>query len=104
MEVLRAARTVGTESLLLDQLLQAGSGGAYPSAADVPRIPLQGPLSTREFEVLRCMAEGFSNKQIATALDIALDTVKKHASSVMQKLDARNRTQAVARARDLRLI
>ncbi|CAG0937343.1 Response regulator protein VraR [Thermoflexales bacterium] len=52
-------------------------------------------LTPREIEVLRLMAQGHSNKQIATALVITERTTKFHVSSILAKLDARNRTEAV---------
>jgi len=62
------------------------------------------PLSERELEVLGLLAVGRSNQQIAEELVVALDTVKKHVSHVLDKLGAANRTQAVARARELQLL
>ena len=51
-------------------------------------------LTKRELDVLSLMAEGFTNRQIATALGIALGTVKTQTSSILTKLGARNRTEA----------
>jgi ATP/maltotriose-dependent transcriptional regulator MalT len=62
------------------------------------------PLTKRELEVLALLATGRSNQQIADELVVALDTVKKHVSRVLDKLGATNRTQAVARARELELL
>jgi ATP/maltotriose-dependent transcriptional regulator MalT len=62
------------------------------------------PLSKRELEVLALLATGRSNQQIADELVVALDTVKKHVGRVLDKLGAANRTQAVARARELELL
>jgi LuxR family maltose regulon positive regulatory protein len=62
------------------------------------------PLSARELEVLSLLADGRSNQAIAEELVISLDTVKRHVSHVLDKLGAANRTQAVSRARDLRLL
>ena len=61
-------------------------------------------LSERELEVLRLMAEGCSNREIAAELIIALGTVKAHTSSIYRKLDTRGRTQAVIRAQELGLL
>ncbi|MBO0809417.1 MAG: response regulator transcription factor [Actinobacteria bacterium] len=52
----------------------------------------------------RSLADGKSNQRIARDLVVALDTVKKHVTHVLAKLPAANRTEAVARARDLGLI
>jgi LuxR family maltose regulon positive regulatory protein len=61
-------------------------------------------LSSREQEVLMLLAEGFSNQQIADRLLISLNTVKRHVKHLLIKLTVTNRTQAVARARDLQLL
>ncbi|HEU4397809.1 MAG TPA: LuxR C-terminal-related transcriptional regulator [Actinomycetota bacterium] len=85
-----------------------------PAAAGTPQLagpavagPLPGlvePLSERELEVLALLATGRSNQQIADELVVALDTVKKHVSHILDKLGVANRTQAVARARQLELL
>jgi LuxR family transcriptional regulator, maltose regulon positive regulatory protein len=54
--------------------------------------------------VLRLLAAGRPNREIAQELVVTLETVKKHASHIFDKLGAANRTEAVARARELRLI
>lgn len=85
---------------------------AIPSARTAPvdatsgtqHQPLLDPLSTREQEVLRLLAAGSSNRQIAEQLVISLHTVKLHVKHIFAKLSVINRTQAVARARDLHLL
>ncbi len=62
------------------------------------------PLTPREHEVLRLLAAGASNQDIANRLVITLTTVKKHVGSLLAKLVATNRTHAVARARELSLL
>jgi LuxR family maltose regulon positive regulatory protein len=62
------------------------------------------PLTGRELQVLRLLAAGKSNQRIAHDLVVALDTVKKHVTHILGKLGAANRTEAVARARQLGLI
>ena len=62
------------------------------------------PLSERELEVLRLMAEGLTNQQIAARLIIAPGTVRAHVYNISGKLGAQNRTQAVARATELKLL
>jgi DNA-binding NarL/FixJ family response regulator len=66
--------------------------------------PLVEPLSERELEVLRLMASGKSNREIARELTLTLGTIKSHIHHIMQKLDASNRTDAVTRAREYRLL
>ena len=84
-----------------------------PAASQTPCCPVPGPprapgladpLTDRELEVLRLLAAGKSNQRIAHDLVVALDTVKKHVTHVLGKLGAANRTEAVARARQLGLI
>jgi LuxR family transcriptional regulator, maltose regulon positive regulatory protein len=62
------------------------------------------PLSARELEVLRLLAAGAPNRAIAKQLVVTLDTVKRHVSNLFTKLQVANRTQAVARARELGLL
>jgi LuxR family maltose regulon positive regulatory protein len=66
--------------------------------------PLAEPLTGRELQVLALLAAGAANQQIASELVVALETVKKHVSHILSKLGAANRTQAVARARELGLL
>jgi LuxR family maltose regulon positive regulatory protein len=61
-------------------------------------------LTARETEVLELLAVGASNPWIAERLVVTLDTVKKHVTHVLAKLGASNRTEAVARARELGLL
>jgi LuxR family maltose regulon positive regulatory protein len=62
------------------------------------------PLSQRELEVLRLVAQGLSNREISERLFLAVDTVKGHNRNIFGKLQVRRRTEAVARARELGLI
>ena len=62
------------------------------------------PLSQRELEVLRRMADGASNREIAEALFVSIGTVKKHLSNIFLKLDAHSRTQAIANAQKHHLL
>jgi LuxR family maltose regulon positive regulatory protein len=65
---------------------------------------LAEPLSERECEVLRLMAEGLSNRQIAGRLYLSIRTVKFHTGNIYQKLGVERRTEAIARARALGLL
>jgi LuxR family maltose regulon positive regulatory protein len=69
-----------------------------------PQADMVEPLSERELDVLRLIAEGLSNQEIAERLFISLHTVKWHTGNIYGKLAVKNRTQAVARARALALL
>jgi LuxR family maltose regulon positive regulatory protein len=71
---------------------------------DVPDQPLIEPLSRREVEVLRLIAQGCSNQEISERLFLALSTVKGHNRVIFDKLQVQRRTEAVARARELGLL
>jgi LuxR family maltose regulon positive regulatory protein len=77
---------------------------AGPPAPDPGPSGIIEPLTRRELEVLGMLAAGRSNLAIAGELVVTLDTVKKHVGHVLAKLGAANRTEAVARARDLNLL
>jgi len=68
------------------------------------RVILPEPLSPREAEVLRCLADGMSNKEIGRRLTISEGTVKNHMSQVLGKLQVLDRTQAALRAREWGLL
>lgn len=61
-------------------------------------------LTPRELEILGFMAEGLSNREIAARAFVSENTVKTHASRVLEKLGAARRTQAIQRARELRIV
>ncbi|RZJ72699.1 response regulator transcription factor [Flavobacterium sp.] len=61
-------------------------------------------ISKRELEVLQLMSKGHSNTEIASQLFVSLNTIKTHASNIFEKLEVNRRTQAVEKARQLRLI
>ena len=73
------------------------------SEPDLSKIRELG-ISKREYEVLEQMAEGKSNLEIADHLFISESTVKTHVSSLLLKLDAKRRTQAVTIAKDIKII
>ncbi|WLI07759.1 LuxR C-terminal-related transcriptional regulator [Pseudomonas sp. FP597] len=85
---------------LLNQSLLA----LLPAAEQIGTSPVHETLSVRELAVLQLIAEGCSNQEISNRLFISLHTVKTHASHINSKLGVERRTQAVARAQELRLI
>lgn len=85
---------------LLAALPPAGANRQMPDKQTM----LLDPLTDRELEILTLMAQGHSNSQIADSLVISVGTVKGHVNHILSKLDVQNRTQAVARARELHLL
>lgn len=61
-------------------------------------------ISSREYEVLELLAQGYSNQEIAEKLFVSLNTIKTHIANIFLKLDVKRRTQAVQRAKELSLI
>ena len=61
-------------------------------------------ISKREQEILELMAEGYSNREIADKIFVSVNTVKTHGSNLFMKLDVQRRTQAVKKAKELKLI
>src|ERR671917_527639 len=82
-------------------LQAADSGNGGPRSGRTPGLE---PLSGREVEVLELVAAGRSNAEIAGELYLSVGTVKAHVHHILGKLLVRNRSQAVARARELRLL
>jgi ATP/maltotriose-dependent transcriptional regulator MalT len=119
----RAAAWYETEGMAAEAIehalagkLLAGTAGVTTLRAVPPASPpsvarpgdsspaLIEPLSDRELEVLRLVAAGLPNKEIAAHLFLAVGTVKRHLNNLNGKLDVTSRTSAVARARDLGLL
>jgi LuxR family maltose regulon positive regulatory protein len=77
---------------------------APPATQGVVDQPLVDPLTERELEVLRLIAAGLSNREIAQELIVAVSTIKTHINHIYSKLDAKSRTQAVVKAQALDLV
>jgi NarL family two-component system response regulator LiaR len=88
-----------TRPKVIQQIVEA------PAAFELDKTNLQKlGISRREYEVLELLAAGLSNQEIADKLFISMSTVKTHVSNVLAKLDASRRTEAIARAKKLRII
>jgi LuxR family maltose regulon positive regulatory protein len=90
-----------------EHLLGAFAAGTSPPPAPPARpatAELVEPLSPRELEVLRLVADGYNNHEVATKLVVGVTTVKKHINAIFGKLGATHRAQAIARARGLGLL
>jgi two-component system, NarL family, nitrate/nitrite response regulator NarL len=105
-----AALAAAAQSLLAVDVEFARALAPKPQRARDPMLPPEGEpplleeLTARELEVLRLLAEGLPNKTIAQRLDISEHTVKFHVNSLLGKLGAGSRTEAVVRATRLGLI
>jgi DNA-binding NarL/FixJ family response regulator len=117
-QLVGAIREVARGGSVIDpkvvETLVAALGELVPEP-DPPEVPTQGvrrtshtglvePLTERELEVLRLVADGESNQDIARKLVVSLATVKTHINHIFGKLDAESRVQVVARARALGLL
>ncbi len=95
VEALTAALVGLAQGLVVLEPLLAN--GVVVSSATTPHL-LAEPLTPRELEVLKRMAEGLSNKLIARELEISEHTIKFHVNAILGKLGAQSRTEAVVRA------
>jgi len=108
-ELSQAIRTVARGEAMLQpqvtsRVLKEFSRLAGQSAGRPKAQPLTEPLTDRELEVLRLMASGSSNQDIADQLFIGLGTVKHHVRAIFGKLGAKDRVQAILLAQELNLV
>jgi DNA-binding NarL/FixJ family response regulator len=114
---LEVARLAGAKLVSLDGKSSYGDAeqGMVAIEAFLASLPTEGPESTptatpreglsfRELEVLRLLAAGKANQQIADELVISLNTARKHVANILDKTGTANRTEAAAYARDHRLV
>lgn len=100
-----AALFTGVGIWLGSKLIRAGKVvQEVPIAAVDDQAVRASGLSARELDVLHLMAQGLSNQEIADKLFISLPTVKSHSSSLFMKLAVKRRTEAVHKAKSLRII
>jgi LuxR family maltose regulon positive regulatory protein len=97
MPLLRETARRGIEPEYVGQILRA-------YGEQKPASPLLDPLTPRELEVLRLVAAGLSNREIAATLVISIGTAKTHVHNICAKLGVRGRIEAAARARELGMI
>lgn len=104
-QLVDAVRTVANGGSLVapvvTQRLLTGLKGMETSFASLDR---PDPLTDRETEILRLMAGGFSNKEIANSLGVAEGTIKNHVSNILSKLGVRDRTRAVLKAFEMGIV
>ncbi len=106
-ELANAVQTVANGGVLIDpsvaRKVVAEFARLTPSARPI-NDGLPDPLTERELDVLRLLAEGMSNREIGNKLSLTEGTVKNYVTNVLQKIGARDRTQAALRGRELGLI
>ena len=106
-DLAEAVRTVAAGGALIEPSVARRVVAEFARMAPPARASDAGlpePLSDREREILRLLAQGLSNREIAHRLSLAQGTVKNYVTTILQKLGARDRTQAALRARELGLI
>jgi len=106
-ELANAVRTVASGGALIDPSVARKVVTEFARLTSPARPINEGlpePLTERELEVLRYLAEGFSNREIGNKLSLTEGTVKNYVTNVLQKIGARDRTQAALRGRELGLI
>jgi DNA-binding CsgD family transcriptional regulator/tetratricopeptide (TPR) repeat protein len=104
-EAVERGRVADAEAMVKSIIAEFSQSAASEAISLLPvQRPLTNILSERELEILQRVAEGCSNQEISDRLYIGVSTVKKHINHIYDKLDAKNRTQAVAFARERHLI
>lgn len=104
-ELLEAVRSVAAgKTLVRPALTERLARGLAGLRNDFHSLPEADPLTERETEILRLLAGGYSNREIAGALCVAEGTVKNHVSNVLSKMGVRDRTRAVLKALESGLI
>ncbi|GIX33167.1 MAG: DNA-binding response regulator [Lysobacterales bacterium] len=100
-ELVAAIRSVAAGGTLLKPLKTEGLKERLPDERRFGGLDRPDALTEREAQILRLMAGGYSNKEIARVLEVAEGTVKNHVSNILSKLGVRDRTRAVLRALEL---
>lgn len=101
-ELVGAIETVaGGGSIVKPAVTQRLLKGLEKHETEFSALDRPDPLTERETEILRLMAGGYSNKEIANSLGVAEGTVKNHVSNILSKLGVRDRTRAVLKAFEL---
>lgn len=104
-QLVGAIQTVaGGGSLVQPAMSQRLLSGLEHMRNEFVSLEKPDPLTDRETEILRLMAGGFSNKEIANSLGVAEGTIKNHVSNILSKLGVRDRTRAVLKAFELQLV
>ncbi|MBE0699162.1 MAG: hypothetical protein IH586_19755, partial [Anaerolineaceae bacterium] len=100
--LLQAARAAAPA--FIDGLLAAIPGGNPAATPPVDQARLPEPLSKQELTILRLIAQGKSNQEIAVQLYVSVGTAKWHVHNILSKLGANSRTQAIVTAREIGIL
>ena len=103
-QLVNAIQAVAAGSLVQPAVTQRLLSGLEHMRNEFVSLDRPDPLTDRETEILRLMASGFSNKEIANSLGVAEGTIKNHVSNILSKLGVRDRTRAVLKAFELQLV
>ena len=104
-QLVNAVKTVAAGgSLVAPVVTQRLLAGLERMHNEFTSLDRPDPLTERETEILRLMAGGYSNKEIANSLGVAEGTVKNHVSNILSKLGVRDRTRAVLKAFELGIV
>ncbi|MDE1898085.1 MAG: response regulator transcription factor [Xanthomonadaceae bacterium] len=104
-QLVEAVRTVAAGgSLVAPAVTQRLLAGVERMQNQFTSLDQPDPLTERETEILRLMASGYSNKEIANSLRVAEGTVKNHVSNILSKLGVRDRTRAVLKALEIGIV
>ena len=104
-ELVNAVKTVAAGgSMVKPAVTERLLKGLQNMETDFSSLDRPDPLTERETEILRLMAGGYSNKEIANSLGVAEGTVKNHVSNILSKMGVRDRTRAVLKAFELGFI
>jgi LuxR family maltose regulon positive regulatory protein len=103
-ELLREAAAQEVAPDYVKKLLRAFDASEAPPPSPTVAQPLIEPLSDRELDVLRLLADGLTNQEIALALFISVNTVKTHLKNIYGKLGVNDRREAVTKAKELDLL
>lgn len=104
-QLVDAVKTVaGGGSLVAPVVTQRLLAGLERMQNEFSSLDRPDPLTDRETEILRLMASGYSNKEIANSLGVAEGTVKNHVSNILSKLGVRDRTRAVLKAFEIGIV
>lgn len=102
--IIAGRKLTGKKELIVEKIITVHTTTAQPP------MPVSEPkedrwnLSKREHEILQLMAEGYSNQEIADKIFVSVSTVKTHGSNLFMKLDVQRRTQAIKKAKELKII